>query len=165
MVRKALSRTTRRSRPRTRPGQEGAPFRLENHIFYLFSSILALRNRALNGDLGRHGLDYPRWRVLAVLGQHSGASMLQLAELTSVDRTTLAHTVRLMVEEGLISRQERESDRRSVTLSLTEGGRAILDQILPLVLAHNDRALAGFSVREAAELRRQLARIINNLKV
>jgi DNA-binding MarR family transcriptional regulator len=164
MERKALSSSTRQRRPRTRPGHDAAPLRLETHIFYLFSSILALRNRALNGDLGRHGLDYPRWRVLAVLGQHPGASMLQLAELTSVDRTTLVHTVRLMVEERLISRKERESDRRSVTLRLTERGRAILDQVLPLVLAHNDRALAGFSAREAAALRRQLASIMENLK-
>src|SRR5215470_18719090 len=94
----------RRPRPRTlRPSEpDGAPFRLEAHIFYLFSSILAQRNRALNRELAQFGIDYPRWRVLAVLGQYAGASMLQLAELTSVDRTTLAHTVRLMVSERLI---------------------------------------------------------------
>jgi DNA-binding MarR family transcriptional regulator len=90
--------------------------------------------------------------------------MLQLAELTGVDRTTLVHTVRLMVSERLIIRRERQSDRRSVTLKVTARGRTVLQQILPLVVAHNDQALAGFSVREAAALRRQLTRILDNLK-
>src|SRR5262249_13247795 len=124
----------------------------------------ARRNRAINRDLGQFGLDYPRWRVLAVLGQHSGVSMLQLAELTGVDRTTLAHTVRLMVSERLISRRESQSDRRSVTLTVAARGRTVLRRILPRVVAHNDQALAGFSGREAAALRRQLTRILDNLK-
>jgi DNA-binding MarR family transcriptional regulator len=161
----AQARPRGRSRASRPSEQYGAPFRLEAHIFYLFSSILARRNRTLNSELGQVGIDYPRWRVLAVLGQHAGASMLQLAELTSVDRTTLAHTVRLMVAERLISRRERQSDRRSVTLTVTARGRAVLQQILPLVLAHNDRALAGFSASEVAALRRQLTRILDNLKV
>jgi MarR family transcriptional regulator, organic hydroperoxide resistance regulator len=160
----AQSRSKGRPRGSSPSRRRGARFRLETHIFYLFSSILARRNKALNSELGQVGLDYPRWRVLAVLGQHAGASMLQLAELTGVDRTTLAHTVRLMVSERLISRRERQSDRRSVTLEVTARGRAVLQEILPLVLAHNDRALAGFSVREEAALRRQLTRMLDNLK-
>ena len=153
------SRKSRRARP-------AAPeeFRLERHLFYLLSRVLASRNRALNAKLARHGLDYPRWRVLAVLNEHPDASMLQLAELTSVDRTSLTHTVRLLVEEGLVERSQRGSDRRSVALALTRSGMARFRRILPDVLAQNTMALSGLADREIEVLRAGLKRVLDNLE-
>lgn len=156
-----------RSAPPRRPRRERkaeAPFRLDRHLFYYFTQILARRQRALNLELRRFGLDYSRWRVMAVLNENTGASMQQLSELTSVDRTTLTHTLKLMESEALIARRERASDRRSISVSLTPLGRTKLKQILPTVLAKTERAFAGFAVSEVDQLRDQLARMVENLK-
>ena len=141
-----------------------ARFRLESHLFYYFSQILARRQRALNSDLRRFGLDYARWRVMAVLNEEPGCTMQRLSDLTSVDRTTLTHTLRLMENEDLIARCERPSDRRSIAVSLTPRGADMLARILPTVLAETDRALVGFTPDEVDRLREQLARILANLK-
>ena len=138
-------------------------FKLEGHIFFYFSQILARRTRAINAQLRPHGLDYSRWRVLAVLQEHSGATMGQLADLTSVDRTTLTRTLGLMEEARLVAREERESDRRSLVISLTPKGRRMFARILPPTLAETDRALTGFSPAEIAALRDRLKRIADNL--
>ena len=150
---------------RARKAEEGATraFKLEDHLFFYFSQILARRTRAINARLRPYGLDYPRWRVLAVLQEHSGATMGQLADLTSVDRTTLTRTLGLMEEARLVARQERESDRRSLVISLTPKGRRIFARILPLTLAETDRALTGFSSAEIGALRDWLKRIADNL--
>jgi DNA-binding MarR family transcriptional regulator len=149
-----------------RKADEGATrtFKLEDHLFFYFSQILARRTRAINGGLRPYGLDYPRWRVLAVLQGHSGATMGQLADLTSVDRTTLTRTLRLMEEARLVARQERESDRRSLVISLTPKGRRMFARILPLTLAETDRALTGFSSEEIGTLRNRLERMADNLR-
>jgi DNA-binding MarR family transcriptional regulator len=148
-----------------RKAKEGATraFKLEDHLFFYFSQILARRTRAINALLRPYGLDYPRWRVLAVLQEHSGATMGQLADLTSVDRTTLTRTLGLMEEARLVARQERESDRRSLVISLTPKGRRMFARILPLTLAETDRALTGFSSAEIAALRDRLKSIADNL--
>jgi MarR family transcriptional regulator, transcriptional regulator for hemolysin len=138
-------------------------FKLEDHLFFYFSQILARRTRAINGQLRRFDLDYPRWRVLAVLQEHSGTTMGQLSDLTSVDRTTLTRTLGLMEEARLVARQERESDRRSLVISLTSKGRRMFARILPLTLAETDRALTGFSSAEIGALRDRLKRIAGNL--
>jgi DNA-binding MarR family transcriptional regulator len=154
------------TRPPPHRERKAAPasFRLERHLFYFFTQILARRQRSLNLELRRFGLDYSRWRVMAVLNEHAGCSMQQLAELTSVDRTTLTHTLRLMDFEALIVRQARASDRRSVAVTLTPHGRKKLKQILPTVLAQTDRAVTGFGAAEVERLRQQLARMVDNLK-
>lgn len=139
-------------------------FRLDRHPFYYFSRILALRNRRLNADLRVFGLDTPRWRVLAVLNEQPGCSMQQLAEATAVDRTTLTHTLRLMEGEGLVRREPRATDRRSVSIRPTDAGTALLARILPTVLKHTDLALTGFTVEETETLRALLARMAENLQ-
>jgi len=150
---------------RARKTDEGptGTFKLENHLFFYFSQILARRTRAITAQLRPYGLDYPRWRVLAVLQEHSGATMGRLADLTSVDRTTLTRTLGLMEEARLVTRRERERDRRSLVISLTAKGRRMFARILPLTLAETDRALTGFSSAEIAALRDRLKRIADNL--
>ena len=167
MVIEATNSRRRAPRSRTRPPIVDNPpaLDLEQHVFYLFSSILARRNRTLNAVLAQHRIDFPRWRVLAVLSRHPGCSMQQLAEHTSVDRTTLAHTVGLMVDEGLVDREARASDRRSVALSLSPRGWQVLRQILPAVIAQNDSALAGLSGAETSQLLSLLRRVLANLVV
>jgi DNA-binding MarR family transcriptional regulator len=160
----ASEATLRAQRQGRRRAAEAAPFRLESHLFYYFSQILARRQRALNSELRRFGLDYARWRVMAVLNEEPGCSMQRLSDLTSVDRTTLTHTLRLMENEGLIARHERPSDRRSIAVSLTPHGADMLAQILPTVLAQTDLALDGFMAEEVDRLREQLGRIVANLK-
>lgn len=151
---------------RAREGEEGEvrAFRLEDHLFFHFSQILARRTRTLNERLRPNGLDYPRWRVLAVLQEHPRATMGRLADLTSVDRTTLTRTLGLMEKAGLVERRERESDRRSVAISLTAKGRRLFERILPLALLETDRALTGFSSEEIGALRERLKRMADNLK-
>ena len=138
-------------------------FKLEDHLFFYFSQILARRTRAINAQLRRFDLDYPRWRVLAVLHEHSGVTMGELADLTSVDRTTLTRTLGLMESAGLLARRERRSDRRSLAISLTGNGRRMFARILPLTLEETDRALTGFSSAEIATLRDRLKTIADNL--
>jgi DNA-binding MarR family transcriptional regulator len=145
-------------------GDDAAPFRLDAHIFYYFSQILSRRQRALNIELRRFGVDYRRWRVMAALSESPDCSMRRLSELTSVDRTTLNHTLRLMEAERLVTRRERPSDRRGVSVSLSPEGAELLTRMLPAVLAQTGRALAGFAPEEVETLREQLARIVENVK-
>jgi DNA-binding MarR family transcriptional regulator len=139
-------------------------FRLDDHLFFYFSQILARRTRAINARLRPHGVDYTRWRVLAVLQEHSGATMGRLADLTSVDRTTLTRTLGLMEKAGLVTRRERKNDRRSLAISLTAKGRRMFARILPLTLAETDRAVTGFSSEEIGTLRDRLRRMADNLR-
>jgi DNA-binding MarR family transcriptional regulator len=139
-------------------------FRMDAHPFFWFGQILGLRNRVLNQELRRHGLDYPRLKVLGVLQEHSGCSMQELAELAAVDRTSLNHTVWLLVEEGLVDRKARPSDRRSIVLSLTAAGRKMFKRISPMILHLNERTMTGFSAKETAAFLEQLRRMADNLR-
>lgn len=139
-------------------------FSLEQHPFYWFTYIVLHRGRELNQSLAPYDVDYPRWRVMAVLKEWPGCTMQFLSDAAGVDRTTLTHTVRLMTDAGLVLKTQRKSDRRSVVLSLTPAGEAKLDQVLPFVIATNEKCLAGLSETEVDNFLGTLRHIILNIR-
>lgn len=154
-------KNTQREQKRVKTAQS---FRLEDHIFYLFGQTFFYRDVLLNKELRRFGVDYRKWRVLAVLNQHPGCSMQHLANEAAVDRTSLNYTVRNMIEQNLVLREERPSDRRSVKLALTPQGHRLLQQILPHVIELNTRCLSGFGKKEVDTITAQLRRMIDNIR-
>jgi DNA-binding MarR family transcriptional regulator len=139
-------------------------FRMEKHPFFWFGQIFGLRNRALNRELRPYDLDYQRMKVLGVLDEVPGCSMLRLADLTAVDRTSLTHTVQLLIDKGLLKRRESESDRRSVVLELTAAGHKAFKRVAPLILKMNKQTFGGFSAGEIDVIMDQLRRMADNLK-
>jgi len=137
---------------------------MQTHPFFWFGQILGLRNRLLNQELRRHSLDYPRLKALGVLDEHPGCSMRELADLAAVDRTSLNHTVRLLIDEGLVTRKARPSDRRSVVLTLTAAGRRMFKRIAPMILQLNERTMTGFTAKETSAFLEQLRRMSDNLR-
>jgi DNA-binding MarR family transcriptional regulator len=138
-------------------------FHLESHVFFLFTQIFGRRNRQLTEALKPLAISIPQWRVLAVLHERPGLTMNQLADLATVDRTTLTRALDAMVRRRLVERRADTRDRRSVRLHLTETGNAAFFQVLPRVVEQNERAMAGFTEAEGAVLRSMLHRMFDNL--
>ncbi len=149
-------RRTRRRLPR-------AAFALDEHVFYLFTQIFGRRNRDLAEKLKPFRITVPKWRVLAVLNECPDCTMNRLADLTTVDRTTLTRTVDSMAAQGLVSRGADPQDGRSVRLRLTAKGADAFRLVLPSVVEQNERAVRGLSQAELDTLRGMLHRMVRNL--
>ena len=68
-----------------------------------------------------------------------------------------------MVEDGLVVRKQDEDDRRKVRIHLTEKGRRLHDELLPLAFEVNNIATEGFSKKEIRQFRLFVDRMKNNL--
>jgi DNA-binding MarR family transcriptional regulator len=142
---------------------EAPAFDLPQHLFFLVTQLMARRNRALAAQLKPLGLTVQKWRVIAVLDHAPGCTMGELADLTSVDRTTLTRTLDQLVEEKLVDRRAAAHDRRTMRLSLTDKGAALLRRVLPLVIEQNEQAVRGFSAAGIERFRSDLRRMFDNL--
>lgn len=158
MAGQAVKRLARAAVAAPRPA-----FDLEAHVFYLFTQIFGRRNRHLTEQLKPLRITVPKWRVLAVLHERPNCTMNRLADLTTVDRTTLTRTLDQMVRDGLVARRADSRDRRSVRLHLTPKGNEAFDLVLPRVVEQNERAMRGLGARDLAALRATLHRMVRNL--
>jgi len=110
-----------------------------------------------------HGIGIQEWRVLAVLHVHGGQRMSALAELTSIDRTTLSRLTARMEEAALVLRGKAEVDGREVRINMAAKGLQITEQMVPHARHYEEVAVAGLRPDEVEALKAMLARVYGNL--
>ncbi len=92
--------------------------------FALYSASRALTGfyRPLLDELG---ITYPQYLVLLALWERDGVAVGALAERLRLDYGTLSPLLKRLQAAGLIHRERRAEDERSVTVSLTDAGRSL----------------------------------------
>lgn len=126
-----------------------SPFRL-NRLATEFSQALA-------ADYARFGIDIPEWRVLATLGQHEDPrSAAYVVRCTRTHKSRISRAVGHLIELGLVARRDDGDDRREIMLQLTEKGRSIYAELVPILLAREAKLLSGFSEVQKREFERLL---------
>jgi DNA-binding MarR family transcriptional regulator len=141
-----------------------ADFELDRHVFFWLTQVIGARDRELAQGLKDFGLRVPEWRALAALYAKKHSTMSELAELATIDRTTLTRTVDRMRDAGWLERLADEEDMRVTRLALTASGRKMFERIWPEVQRLNELALAGLSNLEVISLRKILGRMHANLE-
>ncbi|MEM6857333.1 MAG: MarR family winged helix-turn-helix transcriptional regulator [Pseudomonadota bacterium] len=127
----------------------------------------------------RFGLKIPEWRVMAVLGDldavaseegaredmmRPGITQRALTDATLMDKVAVNRACKVLEERGLIARAPNAADGRSHIMVLSEEGRAIHREVLPLALETEREMFAGFTASEEQRLRAMLERLRNRVE-
>lgn len=86
-------------------------------------------NWRLKEELSCCGISLAQCQILIELGNRKEVCIAELAEALGVDSSTLSRTTNRMVEAGLVDRITNCSDRRYVSLSLTDKGKTLYQHI------------------------------------
>jgi DNA-binding MarR family transcriptional regulator len=111
-----------------------------------------------------HHLSIAMWRVMAALASHGNQRQIDLADLTSIDSSTLSRLVTRLVRMGLVSRTRSASSDREVEVNLSAKGRVLVARLIPIAREYEAAAIAGLTREELAILKRCLRRAYDNMK-
>ena len=137
---------------------------LSEHLPYLINRVgSALVDRFCADALTRAQLSIASWRVLAVLATRGALRQTDLAEMTSIEVSTLSRLITRLVRDGLARRTRSQADSREVTVGLTRKARTLLARLVPVAAALQDTATRGVAKRDLTTLRRVLRRMHKNL--
>jgi DNA-binding MarR family transcriptional regulator len=114
--------------------------------------------------LAPHGLSIAMWRVMAVLASTGGQRQIDLADLTSIDSSTLSRLVTRLVCLRLVTRTRSASSNREVAVKLSAKGGALVAQLIPIGLEFESAAIAGLAPEDLMTLKRCLRRMYSNMK-
>lgn len=110
--------------------------------------------------MDEYGLSEGRLVVMITLYQEpEGITPSQLADRSGVTRATISAMVSRMTRDGLAELKREEHDGRSKKVSLTDAGRAFLEEVLP---THYRRAASLVSNLTEDE-QEQLLRLLRKL--
>lgn len=108
---------------------------------------------------GRFALKIPEWRLMAVLGEVASATQRELVAATAMDKVTVNRASKALEDRGLIGRAPNAADGRSHHLALTDTGRELYDQIVPLALSVEAELEQILGSGEAKALEAMLAQL------
>jgi MarR family transcriptional regulator, organic hydroperoxide resistance regulator len=114
--------------------------------------------------LGEHGLSIAMWRVMAVLASHGSQRQIDLADLTSIEVSTLSRLVTRLIRKGLVTRTRSVNSNREVAVKLSAKGQSLVNHLIPIALDFEAAAIAGLSAKDIAVLKRCLRRMYGNMK-
>ncbi len=143
-----LTETQRQAHPKTEDVE------LCLRILSLASSI----NRASSAMLNDFGLSEGRLILLFLLSRHpAGLSPALLAEQAGVTRATITGLLDGLEQQQLLIRQNNTSDRRVLTVKLTQAGEELCDHLLP----YYTEWLSGVFTYLPPELRQRLSSLLS----
>ncbi len=142
---------------RVRPELDTAPMAVIGRL----NRCYLLLQQAEDAPLARHGLTRPEFDVITAL-RRVGQELTpgRLARETFSSGAAVTKRLRALEERGLISRRTDERDRRVTHLSLTEAGRALVDEVLPAQLAHESAFLSALDETSRADLAERLSELL-----
>jgi len=140
------------------------PLKLADYLPYLVNRVGSIIADQFNTEtLAPHRLSIATWRVLAVLAANGAQRQIDLADLTSIDASTLSRIVTRLVRLGLATRTRSATSNREVAVALSAKGSALMARLIPPARAIEADANTGISPEELAVVKRCLRRMYANM--
>jgi DNA-binding MarR family transcriptional regulator len=141
-----------------------APLDLSEHLPYLINRVgSALVERFSADALAKAHLSIASWRVLAVLANAGSLRQTDLAEMTSIDASTLSRLITRLVCDDLVKRTRSKKDSRAVAVALTIKARRAMTKLVPIATGLQRKATRSLSKKDLATLKHVLRRMHQNL--
>jgi DNA-binding MarR family transcriptional regulator len=125
---------------------------------YAASRAVTARYRPM---LDAIGLTYPQYLVMMLLWESDHQTVGQLGARLALDSGTLSPLLKRLTAAGLVTRHRRVEDERSVSIALTDEGRALRDKAY--AISQEMIGAIGFADGEFAELKERLRVLIERV--
>lgn len=147
----------------SRCGLESPMYQLSDAFPYLLNRVGVRMGALFSRRLEPYGITLPMYRVMATLWENGNRRLGELAEVTSVELSTLSRLVGAMMRKGLVSRKRPDANARTVEINLTAKGQRLVEELIPLAKLHEEVGLRSFPPDKIAELKRDLIKVFQNL--
>lgn len=137
---------------------------LQQFAPYLMNRIMGRYNATLRDDLRKHGLTIPQVRALAVLSVMDGVPVNDLSVYTVIEQSTLSRTLDTLEAQGLVRREQAETDSRVRKVYLTDDGRAEFGRAWPFMHDVYETMFDGIDDQEYAALIATLHKMLRNIR-
>ncbi|MDF1609468.1 MarR family transcriptional regulator [Hoeflea sp. YIM 152468] len=154
------SAVSEKSEPIPRLGEIG----LSNFAPYLMNRIMGRYNADLRQEMTGLGLTTPKMRALAVLSVIDALPITELAVYAVVEQSTLSRSLEQLASDGLVRRDPDPTDSRVTRISITEAGRAALDQLWPSMVRVYEQMFKDIPAEERQAFVTTLQKMLNNVR-
>jgi DNA-binding MarR family transcriptional regulator len=131
-------------------------------ISYIYRTGLAVKADAQR-LLKEQGFDITitQYVILTVLQEEDGLSQKEIGDVLIKDKPNISRILDVLERKKLIFRQP--TNRRQYAVFLTDEGKKLVGEILPLIEQLNEQATRGLLAREIETLKSLLDKVYENI--
>ncbi len=107
------------------------------------------------------GLTAVQFGILLSVLEFPAIDATRIAELLSIDKTTIGDIIQRLVNKGLLLRETNAKDKRSKRVELTDEGRRVVQEVIRVRAAIADDILSPLTPRERATLIKLLRKLVD----
>lgn len=133
---------------------------LYEHIGYWQNRLGRQIDTALERRLASHGVTPSQWCLLAVLFHQQADTVRDIARIVHTDAGSVTRLADRLVVKGLVKRSPDLRDARSVRLSLTRKGTALLPKLAAEVDRNDEACFGILTNREVEQYKRLLTKLL-----
>lgn len=135
-------------------------------IGFLVHDVSRMRRTLFDGAMKPLGITRSQWWVLSQLSRHGRTGMLQteLARDLDVGKVTVGGLIDRLEAAGYVTRQPEPGDRRAKRVTITDGGREVLRQMVAVGQGLNRIILAGLPPEDITATERALSVMKDNIR-
>ena len=122
--------------------------------------ITEICQRSTRKQVSEQPLSRNQYYILKILATSGEFLMNELAKILDISPAAASKNIDRMEQMGLVRRQQRPGDRRSLEVVLLEDGKAIVDEFDRITVEKQSALLAQFSEQEKRDLLDYLQRIV-----
>jgi DNA-binding MarR family transcriptional regulator len=137
---------------------------LQQFAPYLMNRIMGRYNANLRDALRKHDLTVPQVRALAVLSVMDGVPVNDLSVYTVTEQSTMSRTLDALETQGLVRREQAQTDSRVRKVFLTDEGRAEFGRAWPFMHDLYETMFDGIDDQEYAALIATLTKMLRNVR-
>ncbi|MGJ8583225.1 MAG: MarR family winged helix-turn-helix transcriptional regulator [Marinosulfonomonas sp.] len=126
-------------------------------------AVVAKRELTQRFRAAGYNVSPEEWAVLLLLWQDDGQSPGTMSARTVRDPTAMTRLVDNMVKKGFVIRKTGQVDRRQSHIFLTELGRGLQEQLVPLIQPMLHRSIQGIPPADLITTLRVLQQMNENL--
>ena len=134
-------------------------YKLTDSFPYLLNRVGVRMGELFSRRIASYGVTLPMYRVMAALWETPGQRLNDLVGMTTVELSTLSRLVGTMEKMKLVSRSRLENNARTVAITLTDAGSALVEELMPIAQHFEQDAVSKLSPSALKALKKTLTDI------
>ena len=141
-----------------------ASYRARGSLGYLLRRVYTIMHERIEAAFAGHGFTLMQWIVLIYVRDGLARTASDIVREFRHDSGALTRVIDQLERRGLLTRERSTRDRRAVNLALTPKGHRTIEELLPVMVAEMNIALAPFTHAEFEQFRDLTERMVNHLQ-
>ncbi|PML59548.1 MarR family winged helix-turn-helix transcriptional regulator [Vibrio lentus] len=135
-------------------------FDRQNSFGWMINVVANKASKDFDVELKQHGLSLALWPTLMCLWEEEGITQRDIAAKSKVENSTTTRTLDKLEKLELVERRADPNSRRSFRIYLTEKGKALEEQLVPIPIRLNKELMNELDAEEQQHMIKLLQKMV-----